>query len=141
MSYLHARRDGADPCEKYVIKVGLFRTLCFHNPDDLRNPDYRPTCSCRLARSMDVQLHKQACFAAHPLSGTFITHQRRRFRAGAARRGSRHAYIKPTSAPSHYQCSLYCDFFVSTPFSVVKHLIFFYNRQVSFPFNRIHFWR
>ena len=42
-----------------------------------------------------AQQGKQACLVAQPLSGTFITNQRRRFRAGAARRGSRRISVAP----------------------------------------------
>lgn len=79
------RAGTAQPLFKCSIKGGIATLLAFsRNSDDLRTPDYRPTCSCRLARPMDVQLHKQARLAVHPLSGTFIPHQRRRFRTATA---------------------------------------------------------
>ena len=39
--------------------------------DDIRNPGYRPTYSCRLARPMSAQQGKQAFPAVQPQSGTF----------------------------------------------------------------------
>ena len=52
-----------------VHKSGLLRTTCSRNPTYIRNSDYRPTCSYRLARPVPMQTSEQARLPALTLTG------------------------------------------------------------------------